>query len=68
MDAAYDLRVLGSQGQPVARPELGELRQYRALLASLLKAVNCPDDEDVLTRSELGKPGAKARRHGNGRG
>lgn len=67
VDKAYDLRVLGSQGQPVAMPEVSELRQYRALLASLLKAVNCPEDEDVLTRSELGKMGAKARWSGRGR-
>ena len=67
VDDADDLRVRGSQGQPVAMPELGELRQYRALLASLLKAINCPDDDDVLTRSELGKIGARARWSSNGR-
>ncbi|MGV0906979.1 hypothetical protein [Mycobacterium novum] len=42
-------------------PELQELRQYRALLVQLLKALGCPDDEDTLTRSELGKLGAAAR-------
>jgi len=68
VDCADDIRVRGSQGQPVAMPELCELRQYRALLASLLKAINCPDDNDVLTRSELGKLGAKARWSSNGRG
>jgi hypothetical protein len=62
VDETDDLRVRGSQGQPVAMPEVGELRMYRALLTSLLKAVNCPEDEaDQLTRSELGKLGAKAR-------
>ena len=62
VDAADDLRVKGSQGQPVAAPEVGELRQYRALLTSLLKAVNCPDDwDEKLTRSQLGKLGARAR-------
>ena len=33
VDNAADLRVRGSQGQPVAMPEVAELRQYRALLA-----------------------------------
>jgi hypothetical protein len=61
VDNADDLRVRGSQGQPVAIPELAELRQYKALLASLLKAVNLPGEEDVLTRSDLGKIGARAR-------
>ncbi|WP_305093563.1 hypothetical protein [Prescottella sp. R16] len=61
VDAAAELRVRGSQGQPVAMPELLELRQYRALMVQLLKALGCPDDEDALTRSELGKLGAAAR-------
>ncbi|WP_420879817.1 hypothetical protein [Rhodococcus sp. (in: high G+C Gram-positive bacteria)] len=61
VDAADDLRVRGSQGQPVAMPELQELRQYRAQMAQLLKALSCPDDEETLTRSELGKLGAAAR-------
>ncbi|CAM3257551.1 P27 family phage terminase small subunit [Prescottella defluvii] len=61
VDAADDLRVRGSQGQPVAMPELQELRQYRAQMAQLLKALSCPDDEETLSRSELGKLGAAAR-------
>ncbi|MGY4869794.1 hypothetical protein [Mycolicibacterium elephantis] len=61
VDGADDIRVCGSQGQPVAMPELLELRQYRSLMAQLLKALGCPDDDDVLTRSELGKLGAAAR-------
>lgn len=61
VDAADDLRVRGSQNQPVAMPELLELRQYRALMVQLLKALGCPDDEDTLTRSELGKLGATGR-------
>ncbi len=35
VDEAQELRVRGSQGQPVAMPEVTELRQYRAQLASL---------------------------------
>lgn len=61
VDTAADLRVRGSQGQPVAMPEVGELRQYRALLTTLLKALTLPGDDDVLTRSELGRLGAQAR-------
>jgi hypothetical protein len=61
VDAADEFRVRGSQGQPVAMPELLELRQYRALMVQLLKALQCPDDEDTLTRSELGRRGAAAR-------
>jgi hypothetical protein len=61
VDAADDLRVRGSQGQPVAMPEVAELRQYRALLTSLLRALTLPDDDDGLTRSQLGKLGAAAR-------
>jgi hypothetical protein len=50
----------------VAIPELGELRQYRAQLASLLKALDVVDDEaeggtGKMTRSQLGRLGAQAR-------
>jgi hypothetical protein len=45
----------------VAAPELGELRQYRALFATLTKALQLPDDEDVIDRSALGRAGARAR-------
>ncbi|MEU1526933.1 hypothetical protein ABZ413_32560 [Nocardia rhamnosiphila] len=62
VDSAADLRVRGSQGQPVAMPELAELRQYRSLLTSLMKSLMLPDaDEDGMTRSQLGKLGAQAR-------
>lgn len=44
---ANDLRVRGSQGQPTAAPELGELRQYRALLATLLTKLSLPDTEEM---------------------
>jgi hypothetical protein len=47
VDEANDLRVQGSQGQPVGMPELAELRQYRSLLAALLKALALPDTEEL---------------------
>ncbi|CPS27939.1 Uncharacterised protein [Mycobacteroides abscessus] len=34
--------------QPVAMPELAELRQYRALKASLLKNLALPDTEELM--------------------
>ena len=64
VDGAEDLRVRGSQGQPVALPEIPELRQHRQQLMSLIRALGCPDDETddgVLTRSQIGKMGAAAR-------
>lgn len=59
--AAEDLRVRGSQGQPVSIPELAELRHYRTLLAQLLKALALPDDESAMTFSQRGNA---ARWHG----
>jgi hypothetical protein len=52
VDNAADLRVRGSQGQPVALPELAELRHYRALLASLLKALALPDTDEVAEQKQ----------------
>lgn len=43
-----DLRVRGSQGQPVAAPEIAELRQYRALLGQLLTRLDLADTDDVV--------------------
>ena len=42
VDNAADLRVRGSQGQPVAMPEVAELRQYRALLAQVIRSMALP--------------------------
>jgi hypothetical protein len=46
-DAGDDLRVRGSMGQPTGIPELAELRQYRSLLAALLKALALPDTDEM---------------------
>ncbi|SKT13371.1 ISAfe2, transposase [Mycobacteroides abscessus subsp. abscessus] len=48
VDDADNLRVKGSTNQPVAMPELAELRQYRALKASLLKNLALPDTEELM--------------------
>ena len=47
VDAAENLRVRGSQGQPTGMPELAELRQYRSLLATLLRSLALPDTEEL---------------------
>lgn len=47
VDDAEDIRVRGSQGQPVAMPELAELRQHRALLSQLLARLALPDTEEL---------------------
>ncbi|WP_139000207.1 hypothetical protein [Rhodococcus zopfii] len=44
---AQDLRVRGSQGQPVAAPELAEIRQHRGTLAMLLGKLALPDTEEM---------------------
>lgn len=44
---SQDLRVRGSQGQPVAAPELAEIRQHRGTLATLLGKLALPDTEEM---------------------
>jgi hypothetical protein len=69
VDNAPSLQVTGSRGQPAPLPELTELRQYRAQLASLVKQLDLEDepdeivirDERPMTRSEAGKVAAMAR-------
>jgi hypothetical protein len=66
IDEATDLRVKGSQGQPVSLPEIGEVRAQRSLFVSQMKALGLPDEEDAgngngLTRSQIGRLGAQAR-------
>lgn len=65
--------VRGSQGQPVINPLVSELRFYRQSLASHLRALRIPDDDESdaaevialpgrkMTRSEAGKAGAAGR-------
>jgi len=64
VDSGADLRVRGSQGQPVLAPEIPELRGQRTQLAALLRSLALPssDDESAgLSRSEIGRLGAAAR-------
>jgi hypothetical protein len=44
---AKDLRVRGSQGQPVVMGEVAELRQLRSLMATLTKALGLPDTPEL---------------------
>jgi hypothetical protein len=70
VDAATDLRVTGSKDQPVTLPEIPELRQQRAVLASLLRALQLPAAEDdtasgsVRAFSKLGNAARWERRYG----
>lgn len=60
--AGAPLTVKGSQGQPVANPMLSELRQHRAQLAALLKALKLPDDgQGAADRSAKARDAANAR-------
>lgn len=43
--ASAGLMVTGSMGQVVAHPFVSEVRQHRAQLTSLLRALKIPDDE-----------------------
>ncbi|CAM9601693.1 unnamed protein product, partial [Phaeothamnion confervicola] len=61
-----DLRVEGAAKQPVAAPEVSELRYYRQLMVQLVKALDLPSgDETTLTFSQRGN---RARWHGGNRG
>lgn len=41
-----DLRVKGSNQQPVSAPEISEIRLHRKVLADLLRALSLPDSEE----------------------
>ena len=41
----HGLIVTGSMGQPVANPFISEIRQHRAQLTSILRALKIPDGE-----------------------
>lgn len=61
-----DLMVRGSQGQLVASPLVSELRQHRATLTTMLKALHLPESESTTARlkqetSEKARKAIKAR-------
>lgn len=61
-----DLMVRGSQGQLVASPLVSELRQHRATLTTMLRALSLPDTESGAQRraqetSEQARKAIKAR-------
>jgi hypothetical protein len=47
IDSAAGLEVRGSQGQPVVMSQVSELRQMRALMATLTKSLGLPDTEEL---------------------
>lgn len=58
------LTVRGSQGQPVAAPAVGELRQHRGTMAALLRQLHLPDegaDVSKETMSAAARHQARAR-------
>jgi len=59
--AGADTRVQGSQKQPVSMPEIADLRQNQSLFLAMLKSLRMPDEDEGLSRSDLGKLGARGR-------
>lgn len=60
------LVVEGARGQTVANPLVSELRQHRAALTTMLKALHLPDTDDTAARrsletSQLARRAARAR-------
>jgi hypothetical protein len=73
VDEAETLRTLGSQKQLVSIPEVGALKEHRALLVTITKALELPSEEGNdgrMTRSESARYaanvrwGGRTRRHG----
>lgn len=56
--AEGDLMVKGSMGQPIVNPIVGELRQHRNTLGTLLGKLKLPDDD---TSDSAGRVSAQAR-------
>ena len=62
--AEGDLMVKGSMGQQVVNPLVGEIRQHRNTLATLLGKLKLPDDE---SSDSAGRVSAQARSAANAR-
>lgn len=62
LDHSEGLRTKGSQGQDVINPLVSELRQHRALLATLLGKLRLPDEGDgAVDMSSAARAAANAR-------
>lgn len=61
IDHTEGLMVRGSQGQEVAHPLVGELRQHRQTFRQLIHALNLPDDAGESSRSVSARKAANAR-------
>ena len=64
VNGADSLRERGSQGQPVAMPELQELRQHRALYAALHRQLSQAFEPEMTpkTMSQMGNDARWGRR------
>jgi hypothetical protein len=67
-----DLIAFGSMRQPVAHPMAAELRQHRAIFASLLVGLKVPAEVEAtkrpgLTKAQAGRLGGSAQRRPGGR-
>lgn len=59
-----DLLVKGSMGQDVANPLIGEVRQHRTTINTLMKSLKLPEEEEQVaakSRSESARAAANAR-------
>ncbi|HEY9247672.1 MAG TPA: hypothetical protein VIO38_00995 [Rariglobus sp.] len=68
-----DVTTLGSMGQTVVHPLIGEIRQHEAQVASLLRSLKLPDESgevvDASARSTQARAAAQSRwgmAHGKG--
>lgn len=59
--AENGLIVQGSMGQPVANPFVSEIRQHRAQLTSILRALKIPDSDVGASGNQDGEVSSKAR-------
>ena len=59
--AENGLIVQGSMGQPVANPFVSEIRQHRAQLTSILRALKIPDGDVGASGNQDGEVSSKAR-------
>ena len=67
-----DLIAFGSMRQPVAHPMSAELRQHRAIFASLLVGLKIPAEVEVakrpgMSKAQAGRLGGSAQRRPGGR-